>query len=489
MPLFPPRTSKLLAGPALALPLALGLTVGCGGGGGGSTAANPRPLPAPGTRTDENRSRQDGSTPAPLPPLPMPTVAELEAQRQARLGEANSAAAARLHREALARLDSVLSRNESWSNHGFTLNLTTEYWLAEPVVRAAARRTPAPGAYGVNYDYLLADPYLRYHNLSIDQMVPGDVDDSALRQIMAHLSTALEATEFVSEVENLAAIRLRIAGADPSVARTTRKRIRRLFDDAQRRTAAGERPQELTTLATPLEELAVRLSRNEGRCIDGIQRGLEQIEGQVFGQGGAVHLGEFISQVLADDRQAFIERHTELSASVEFRATVTGVLHQRMLYALGLRGGVAPVAYPFCANPSHPILAADQVMNRFLNGERLPDGLTFEPYNVDRMVRLLQESWERGLGTRQGPGRKLTPLQLREECVVPETLDDSGENYVNRDPVLGPELSRIELSQDPAVHAANRHILPATDGNPSHYRLTREFWLYLLQKYGYIVRG
>jgi len=183
----------------------------------------------------------------------------------------------------------------------------------------------------------------------------------------------------------------------------------------------------------------------------------------------------------------------------------------KMLLPLGLRGRFAPVYLAgFGDSNLSPLFDANQMMRRFLQGAvnvRLrpgaPDSVDFDAYTVDKLIALLRTAWERSY-LRPDGGGPLDPFRtgtrigldtLKAEFVNTDEglMDDDGNvlGYAVRDPVLGPEWNRFESLADPsqAYRTGNRFFRPARAGQYElNIRLTREFWLHVLLKYGYILR-
>ena len=166
-----------------------------------------------------------------------------------------------------------------------------------------------------------------------------------------------------------------------------------------------------------------------------------------------------------------------------------------MLYALGLRGAEANVGFASHAKPYHPALQPQTVMQHFLKGgvAQLQPNLPvvqFDPYDVEKMLEVLQASRIRGLSATGGikppqasgpPGQKLTNLVLNE--------------IVAQDPLLAKKYQDFLDEPERASASASGSSKPNSDffQNPppgetvANTRVTDKFWLYLLQKYGYIL--
>jgi hypothetical protein len=425
---------------------------------------------------------------------------EAARQWQARLDAGTRAGAQAAHQAAIALRDANLARNESFTTDPLFLVLTfrarDEYNLGHGVVTTAQAAAGTPGTWRVNLAYLCADPFLKHHNLDPNERCPNDVTGAQWTAVKDGLTGCNGAP-----APSLRAVFDRIDFESNAVLQqSVKKRFKSLCDTAQERTLAHN-----GTDATPLQELALAISQNGGRCIDGVGDWLNDYEPMFYNTGEMrfAHMGEFISGVLADDRHAFIQRHTGLDANAEFVTTAAQLLKHKMLYSLGLRGKWTRVRYGGIMGSNHAILASNEVMRRFLNGEanvRLAQhfpAVTFEAYTVDRMVQLLQATRENARpGARPPKGaRKLRVDMITAECVRCD-MNAEGEwtartdpdgNFIAKDPLLAPlwiaYMNSLVMGEDPPP--ANTYFEVLANG---HVRLTREFWLHLLDKYGYITR-
>jgi hypothetical protein len=400
------------------------------------------------------------------------------------------------HRAALALLDQNLAAGHSFRSvlSPRTFDLTEEYLAGRAVIDEFKTRRQPAGQPKINYDYVYADPYLASHNVDINQEVPEEVTDAEWESIQNALGTSLlvlNPDEFDWPFGTF--------GTAPEGTREViRKRIKRLFLNASERTRRGEAPIQASLqggTATPLDELALDMCQQHGRCIDGCLNGLGDIEAKVFGRGtGIADLGEFISNVLTDYKMEFISRHGQLQpTNPEFRTELNQLLKQKMLYSMGLRGHFEPMRYAGYGPTDGPLFSSERVMRRFLGGEAnlcLETGygprISFEAYTVDKLVALLQAAHERSYldpsGTRlQNPGQlglKLSPTLLRAEF-----LDSRGEP---RDPVVGAAWQDFEIVN--AMATGNDYFQPAAAGQwAGNFRLTRAFWIHMLTTYGYIL--
>jgi len=375
----------------------------------------------------------------------------IAAARTARQGAGTPEGARQGHLAAMALRDANLARNLSFGAY-MVMNLTTEYRQAKRAVDAFAGLPPVPDAPRLNLAYLSADPYLVHHNVDIHALVPEPVTPGEVARMRAILVAATPAAGAIAPVSPTHAFDA-VAGyaTDPEVRMVGLKRIKRLFDEVQRKLDAGEGPVQdfsgvLPGIAmTPMMELAYDLGQNAGRCIDGVRNGLSDMEKLIFPtdvDAEILHMGEFISQVVADYKLQFIERHAQLNPiHPEFPTMVVQNLRQKMLFSLGLRGSFSPIHYIGFAGSNGNQMDAEVVMWRFLAGEgnvRLDPGspaVDFPAYNADKLIALMQEARERGFMNLTGlwplhpdrPGLKLKLRGIEQECQQPgnEALRDA----------------------------------------------------------------
>jgi hypothetical protein len=449
----------------------------------------------------EAAARASGATPAQIAAAGAEAVRQKRAEAAESLhrARANSATPAGIqanHQAALHQLAENLARNQSFGGafNGATYNLTTEYHRAHRVLEAHARQHQQDPGWHINTGYLIADPFLALHNEDIHALIPEEVTDAEF----GHILTTLANTRTVPEVNQLTYPFNICDAARADIKKVVRKRIKRLFHEAEDRTLRGEPADQAifrNSQVTPLGELAFDISQNYRRCIDGLQDGLAAIEERMFaggGGGGAAHMGEFISQVLADYRMDFIKLHASLDPlDNEFPTMVVALLKQKMLYSLGLRGRFTPLRYGGYGQSDDPLFQSDVVMRRFLNGGRasLRPGVQvdFPAYNVDKLISLLDEATERGFQNAAGtfplhPER--SGLRLAYRFIKAECVDEA---YTPRDPVLGPAWNEFEAEN--MLETGNAYFQPAQAGQfVNNIRPTRAFWLHELEKYGYISR-
>jgi hypothetical protein len=203
----------------------------------------------------------------------------LAAARTAREGAGTPEGARQGHLAAVALRDANLARNLSFGVYT-GMNLTTEYRHAQRAMDAFARLPPAPDAPRLNLAYLSADPYLVHHNVDIDALIAEPITPGEFARMRAVLVAAMPAAgpavALASPTDALDVVNGYVTG--PEVRMAALKRIKRLFDEAQRKLDVGEGPvQDFSGVLpgvtmTPMMELAYDLGENSGRCIDGVQR-------------------------------------------------------------------------------------------------------------------------------------------------------------------------------------------------------------------------
>jgi hypothetical protein len=424
---------------------------------------------------------------------------DLQEERLTRFGAAGARAG---HREALEVLDENLVKDYKFVlESDFSrpeMSLTTDFYAARAVVDAEESLPMPSGSYRLHLDYLFADPYLKYHNApGIDDDVPDPVSDADLQTIKTALSNVLPAF-----AHNALDYPFRQMSPFMATGQTTtaRKRVKRLYDFAVAADAAGVVP-------SPVLVLADKMAAQDGRCITGLGDGLDDMEAQIMGigRGTPLHIGEYISMTLADYRMEFVMRHGELyPTNAEFPTMVTLLMKQRMLFSLGLRGKFGPFAYAGWPGTNGPQFGAAEVMRRFLHGAenvRLENNparpaVNFDAYTVDKLIEVLQAGVARGYKDVHGrrflqpdaKGTRLTFETIKRECV--------DANYTSVDSVLGPDWLEFETmnalkAPDPSQPTVglSRYFHPAANGEFDYnIRLTREFWLHELVKYGYIIK-
>jgi hypothetical protein len=398
------------------------------------------------------------------------------------------------HRKALASLSANLEKNQQFTGwNGNTYNLTQEYLLARRTLDRIAAERPAGAPYRLNHSFIFADPY-QQPRTDIDQIIPEPVTEAEWEEIY---STLLATGAVQNERHLQGPFGVASVTSNLQVRRTVQKRVKRLVEDAQARTIRGEAPHREMfqgTGVTPLGELAFSLSEQVGRCIDGLQEGLNGIEAWAFDEHTAApaHMGEFISKVAVEYRIEFIRKHGDVRRwDREFPTMTVALLRQKMLYSMGLPGHFAPLRYAGYDNTDGPWVEAPKVMERFLKGGSLSwngwgaERVDFAAYDADKLIALLEEARERAFLDATGArllapgqaGARLSFALLRAECV-----DTS---YAPRDPVLGPKW--IEFETEQMLATGNEFFQPARPGQfETNIRPTKAFWLHVLSKYGYI---
>jgi hypothetical protein len=399
------------------------------------------------------------------------------------------------HREALER-----NRNApAWFTPGpggYALDLHRAYQEALSELEAfKSRRRPA-GPYKVNLAFIPGDPFLSLHNQDLGALVPDPVTDEEWAALKAALANAIPAGTPAGRAQwrsDLELFFLRLEATRGEARGQLRKRVKRLFDHARRRTEAGLPPLSAAG-ENPLEELVFDLTQNPGGCLDGQRWVLAQAEEKAFGEESQPpHLGQVISQVLTDFKTAFVERHAALFGD-ERETPLYAAAHVRtkMLRPLGLRGEPVPLQYALGVSLEfEAALQPRRIMKRFLEGEanvratvlgflnpgRRP-AVTFEPYTPELMVSLLQKARERGFSEARGrprrePGPRVSNALLAREIPRHEEIRDLWAEFlypVEEGPIRQP------------------FFLPPVGGDhPDNYRLTEAFWYYMLEKYQYVL--
>ncbi len=372
-------------------------------------------------------------------------------------------------------------------------DLKKDFEMAESVLNEVKVRPYTPGFYRVNYDFIAKDPYFYRHSKDIHHIYPEPIDDAQWGEILRSLQNNPEVGSLANDLEVIfRGVMMDEDDEDDDenkiqTKQSIRKRVKRLFESARDKTEAGGHG---VQTSTPLGDLALRLSSHLDRCLDGFQSGLADLEKEHFQEGNPDSAGDFMSRVFTEYKMKFIDRHAELDPRPEgeLRTTAPQVLRQRMLYSLGLRGTEAEISYPHLGAPSLSELKPGRVMGRFLAGERvqLPyqnyPTVEFESYNVDKMVRLLQESRERARVNEAGTalihshdslavGQKLTSHLIQEMAFS--------------DPILADAYTEFFTDMD----APNEYFEKAPAGDHSaNFRVKDRFWLYLMEREGYIIR-
>jgi hypothetical protein len=433
------------------------------------------------------------------------------------------AAVTAAHLDAKTKLLLNLAADKFFMLDGTRLGLTDEFIRGYGVLYNYSLN-PGPQGHHINAAYLIADPYLSAHSLDIDAVVPADVPDAEWTAIKATLNANFVTPDLGADPHRHAIDAVcGIIDASALYGPAVRRRVKHLVQTAQARQAAGlGHIQDWCDGLTPLQEIAGSVARQYHRCIDGIREGLDDLENvYLAGDGAAVDpVGFKLSQIAAEYRMAFIKRHSELwplsgglgpdnrgvmgqggEREGEFPTYVNTILKQKMLYSLSLKGQFTPLFYGALAHSNNPFAAADRTMRRFLFGEanvtvHEPDGLPpgdvrmqagmqrvdfLEPYNVDLLVNLCEAAYERGL--KLADGRTPVRADAGPKLAFP-LLTDAG--FLAGDPALERAFTArfLEMGGD------NRYFISARPGeSPNNTRVTRDFWIRILMRYGYVVRG
>ena len=332
--------------------------------------------------------------------------------------------------------------------------------------------------YRINSSFLSADPFLQFHNIDYDVLYPEAVSEMEWEhEIFRTLAMQLEDSALRRDLWKTL-IRTNPDDDDSADMKQTkqlvRKRIKRLFEKA------------LSDGTSQMRELALHLISNSGRCLDGLQDGLVQIEAMVFRLDQPQNFGDFISRVLTDYKMDFIRRHAFLNPnSAEFQTTSVQTLRNRMLYSLGLKGQESQVSYLYLGDPDDAALQPAQVMERFLRGgeARLQGGLArvrFDAYTVEKMIDLLMTAHERSFVNGTG-------MRISRASPKPHLKGSLFQQFCMDDPVLSGPYENVAVTFE---EEKNHFFEKAAEGqNAANIQVSREFWLYLLQKYGYVLKN
>ena len=177
----------------------------------------------------------------------------------------------------------------------------------------------------------------------------------------------------------------------------------------------------------------------------------------------------------------------------ELREGLLRLYEQRLLLPLGLRGQFIPVKTSGYKWDKLPELQPPAMMERFINGPKhfkLSNGhgvVDFHPYNGNRLVALLQEARNRAFVNPNGSlktrkGWRIDAALIMEECVMKGPKGD----YQPRDSVLGPAY--VAFFYDNYGSVPNAYFEPAASGDHwANFKVTRAFWIHILEKYGYLL--
>ncbi|MFZ9596318.1 MAG: hypothetical protein ACO3A2_09600, partial [Bdellovibrionia bacterium] len=342
------------------------------------------------------------------------------------------------------------------------------------------------GEYGVNFEVIGSDPYLQFHSIDLVQFFPEDLGENEVQLMLREFARLRDLHDFGEQISGVVRNLLPIPNDSSGIRQSKQialKRLFRLFEVARSQTQRGEPGQQAET---PLADLGLNLLANAGRCIDGIQNGLTDIERLAIPNENRDTAGEFISRVLTDEKMEFVKKFSELKPDdAEFKTTVVQLLQQRMLYSLGLRGNEAQIRYPHLAHGDDEALQPKEVMTRFLTGGEVrlasesSTPLVLRPYSVRAMVEALHQARERSFINGSGTA----PLKPREGR--PIFSNEMLARVCELDPVLNEKWSTF--LED--LEVENEFFKKRKEGqNDANIQIKPQFWLYLLEKYSYIVR-
>ncbi len=262
-----------------------------------------------------------------------------------------------------------------------------------------------------------------------------------------------------------------------------------------------------------LRAFARSLDANRDRCIDGLLKSLTEAEIELEEQAHAVlapiadpqlkpYLARegvlfFIHSVIQDAKLAFVARHGRLGddwiaggwrQNAEFQTTVEQVLLQSMLYPLGLPGEESGVEYPVLGSFRDRSLQPEGVFLRFFLGQQnvtLHSGgqrreVDFAPFDLVHFLAALQQTRRNYLEVK--PGRQLSDRVLTDWCAADPLLRDE---FLEFSENLGRAEAERHTSSyfESAAGHASRPLLP------TQIALKDQFWIYLLEKYGFIFKS
>ncbi|MEO7163716.1 MAG: hypothetical protein ABI041_12425 [Bdellovibrionia bacterium] len=428
-----------------------------------------------GRRTNDVRRSFDEATPPHAPAIPasahrvlstpIPPLPELEEFHQ--------------------RNKSILQRRlaQNYVSSG-ELHLKRDYEAAQAVLNEVKRRPHQKGQYKINYDFIAEDPFLHFHSTDIHHLYPNPINDQEWMELRTALINYPEVAALGQSLNNVfkhGDFDSYDSDQTKKTKQSIRKRMKRLYESAKEKETAGHPG---LGAGSPVADLTLRLYGNLDRCIDGLQSGLSELEKEHFSEGEPQSAGDFISRVFTDYKMDFITKHGDLGPNAsEFQTTAPQVLRQRMLYSLGLRASEAEIRYLNLGSPHLPELKPGRVMARFLAGEKTHIAgsdllgsrpVTFEPFNLDHMIKLLHESEARGFSNRARPytgkpGIKLTQKQITKIALADPVLDEAYRAAVDGEP--------------------NEYFAQESQGAFAGFiHFKDNAWLHLLEKNGYIKR-
>ncbi|MBI2711245.1 MAG: hypothetical protein HYX41_00075 [Bdellovibrio sp.] len=420
-------------------------------------------------------------------------------------------------------VDRLIQKTISLGDKKGSINLGEDFMSAQTVSVLNEK-----GSYKVNLSYLSADPYLGLHKSDLNSQYRDDIDDPSLKKIFSHLKRLAPAFQGggaddpEKSLDTIQATLTEPIGPDLTVAdpvlrnkkmaqqkaanQQYRKRLLRAYDRAESLDAKNtDVPEEFEGLANSYVQIvALTLSQSSDKqCLDGLNSGMIEVE-RVFLEKPPGNLGDFISRVLADYRMEFIQTYASLKRkSDEIEMTQRQVLSLRMHASLGLRGELVDVQHAQVAELSHPLFTPKAVMTRFLSGDvvRLKTvkgtpTVTFQPYDVQLLVQLLQDSHRRGFVDKQGNKPKNQVARILSSALLNQLLQSEKElvdlygNFLNYIALNHGKAQPDAPDADEDLAIKSGYFLPPNKGdNLANVRLSDSFWLYVLEKYGYIERN
>lgn len=275
----------------------------------------------------------------------------------------------------------------------------------------------------LNPEYIMYDPYLLSHNRDVDIEYPQQISNDAWRELAQEVER--EALKYLLTEGVDVAIRqdidtslcvlrgvlskVNIGPADKKEAHkhTLRKRIKRVLDTLILQADEGDEAR-LSAYAN----FARLMGQNAGRCMDGVELGIDVIEQElIFSSGGGTFAEHTISKILTNDKHDFIRQHSHFGGGEEQETEVPAFLLQRMRYPLSLRGEPTDIiANPGYARHNEPDLQPAKVMERYLEGA--PDIAAFEARTPEKLISLLYEAYERGVNEIKGQGQTFSNEEL-----------------------------------------------------------------------------
>ncbi|MBX9786275.1 MAG: hypothetical protein K2Y08_02945 [Alphaproteobacteria bacterium] len=400
------------------------------------------------------------------------------------------------------RLETWLGKNQildtsmwpGWNSS--SISLADDFRVAKSVLDSVAQQRRQQNALYLNPDYIIHDPYLLTHNKDVDGL--QQINDSEWREFKQDVekevsnylrtnkgidaATRQDTQESLHMFERVLS-KVDIGPMDQQGTRkhTLRKRIKRILDTLISQADEGDQAR-LSAYA----RFARLMTQNDGRCIDGVETAVDDIEQVLIysGDGGNFTEHKFaehtISKILTSDKHNFIQQHQAYGEDNEARTAIPLLLLQRMRYSLSLRGEPTNIAYPSIGRPDAPDLQPVKVMERYLQGGQhlsLQGRRTiFEARTPERLVSLLYNAYEQGLNkiTNQGPtfsNQELVDFALSDVKMKPlfqefcEAFDDGKMRTSNY----------FEVRKNPST------------GKIDLIGYKRAFFEYMLKRLGYII--